>query len=59
MTTSLVPLGTRVPPELHAEVIEFRRRKPDIPSLAAIVHDLIELGLQTAKRREKKPQTTS
>jgi hypothetical protein len=55
-----MPLNTRVPPELHAEVIEFRRRKPEIPSLAKTVHELIEIGMQTVKRREKKqPQTTT
>jgi hypothetical protein len=59
MSTTLIPLGTRVEPEVHAEVIEFRRRKPDIPPLAAVVRELIELGLRTAQRREKQHQTTS
>lgn len=54
MSTTLQPLATRVPAELHAEVIEFRRRKPDIPTLAAVVRELVELGLQVALRREHK-----
>jgi hypothetical protein len=60
MATNLLPLNTRVPPKLHAEVVEFRRQKPDIPSLAATVHELISIGMQTVKRREQKqPQTTT
>jgi hypothetical protein len=60
MATNLMPLNTRVPQELHTRVTEFRRRKPDIPSLSKTVHELIEIGMDTVKRREKKqPQTTT
>ena len=55
MSTTLQPLATRVPAEMHAEVIEFRRRKPDIPPLSVVVRELIEIGLKVAQRRENKP----
>jgi hypothetical protein len=54
MATSLVPIATRVEPELRAQVCEYRRQQPDIPSLAAVVRELIEIGLRSAQRREKK-----
>ena len=54
MSTTMLPLPLRVPPETHAKVTELRRRKPEIPPMSAVVRELIELGLQVALRREQK-----
>jgi hypothetical protein len=60
MSTTLIPLATRVEPKLRAEVHEFRKQQDPIPSAAEALRELLKLGLRAAAqqaRREKK-QTT-
>jgi hypothetical protein len=56
MSTTLIPLATRVEPEMRAEVNAWRRKQDEIPPLAEAVRELIRLGLQAAQARHgKKP----
>jgi hypothetical protein len=56
MSTTLIPLATRVEPEMRAEVHEWRRQQEEIPPLAEAVRELIRLGLKAAQARHgKKP----
>jgi hypothetical protein len=54
MSTTLVPLRTRIEPEMRAEVRDYQRHEEDLPPLSEAVRRLIRLGLRAA-RREKQP----
>ena len=54
MSTTLIPLATRVEPEMRAAVHEYRRQQPTIPPLAEAVRNLIELGLKAAKAAQRR-----
>jgi hypothetical protein len=61
MSTTMIPLTTRVEPELRAAVHDYRRQQPEIPPLGAVRY-LLKLGLkaaQSAQRRELQKTTTT
>ena len=64
MATDLIPLNTRVAPELRDAVHEFRRQEAEIPPISEAVRILLQMGLKAAKaakaakaRREHKSAT--
>jgi hypothetical protein len=60
MPTALIPLATRVEPELRAAVHQYRReREGEIPGLAEAVRELIRLGLKAARAAQQREQKTT
>jgi hypothetical protein len=64
-------LGLRMPPKLAngvrrvalmaplaliARIDHWRRHQPDVPNLSEAIRRLIEMGLETGERHDKKPK---
>ena len=54
MSTTLIPLATRVELPLRERVDEWRRRQPTIPPRSEALRELLHLALQVEDRRHAK-----
>jgi hypothetical protein len=57
MSTTLIPMLTRVEPELRDEVHDYRRRQETIPAMSEAIRQLIRLGLRASQQIQKTQQT--
>jgi hypothetical protein len=55
--TTLVPLRTRIEPEMRAQVRDYQRQEADLPPLSEAVRRLIRLGLKAAHAAQENKLT--